>query len=170
VREDDADRRIPVQDAVEYELDTGSRGLEREVRHGRGNSRRRREGWLSWGVARVFEYDGVAAVEFGPQRLERWISEVLPRVAGHEDYSVGVQCAQRIPEFLNGAADVRKGQRREAAEPVGPVGDQVCGVFVDATCHLPPFGLGPAHDAGRADRQDPGRDLLGVHEVERALR
>jgi hypothetical protein len=36
VREDDADPRMPVQDAVEDELDTGSRGLERKVRHRRG--------------------------------------------------------------------------------------------------------------------------------------
>src|SRR4029077_8416599 len=49
------------------------------------------QGWLSWGVAGMFEDDRVAAVEFGPQRLERWISEVFARVAGHKDHAVGVQ-------------------------------------------------------------------------------
>jgi len=37
----------------------------------------------------VFEYDRVAAIEFGPQRLEHRICEVLPLVAGHQDYAVG---------------------------------------------------------------------------------
>ena len=123
MREDDADPRIPVQDAVEDELDSGSRGLEWEVCHRRGNSRRRREGWLSWGVAGMFEYDGVAAVEFGPERLERCISEVFARVAGHDHYAVGVQRIQCMPEFLKRAADVGERQRCEAAEPLGPASD-----------------------------------------------
>ena len=117
----------------------------------------------------MFEGDGLAAVEFGPQRLECRIAEVSARVAGHQDHAVGVQRAERVLDFGQGAVDVGERQRREAAEPVGPPGDQIGGVFVDAARHLPPLIVGPAHDTGRADREDPGRDLLGVHEVDGAL-
>jgi hypothetical protein len=124
---------------------------------------------LPGGGAGMFEDDGLTAVEFGPQRLEYGIAEVSARVAGHQDDAVGVQRAERIVNFGQGVVDVGERQRREAAEPVGSLGDQIGGAFVDAAGHLPPFIAGPAHDAGRADRQDPGRDLLGVHEVDGAL-
>src|ERR1700737_2116958 len=72
-------------------------------------------------------------------------------------------------EFPKSAVDVGDGQRREATEAMGPLRDEIGCVFVDAARDLTSLALVPADDARRGQREDPGRDLLGVHEVDRAL-
>src|SRR6266852_5538474 len=57
----------------------------------------------------------------------------------------------------------------KSAVDVGPLRDEIRRVFVHATRHLPSLGLVPADDARRAQREDPGRDFLRVHVVDRAL-
>src|ERR1700736_3287258 len=72
-------------------------------------------------------------------------------------------------EFPKSAVDVGYRQRREVAEAIGLLRDEVGRVFVDAARHLPSLVLVPADDARRGQRENPGRDLLGVHGVNRAL-
>src|ERR1700730_5383018 len=72
-------------------------------------------------------------------------------------------------EFPKSAVDVGQRQRREVAEAIGLLRDEVGRVFVDAARHLPSLVLVPADDARRGQRENPGRDLLGVHGVNRAL-
>src|ERR1700732_5161321 len=72
-------------------------------------------------------------------------------------------------EFPKSAVDVGERQRREGAEAIGLLRDEVGRVFVDAARHLPSLVLVPADDARRGQRENPGGDLLRVHGVDRAL-
>jgi hypothetical protein len=117
----------------------------------------------------MHEHDSLAAVELRPERLESRIAEIFSRIVGEEDHPVSPQRVERVLKFPKSAIDVRDRQRREVAEAIGPLRDEIGCVFVDAARHLPSLALFPADDARRSQREDPGRDLLGVHKVDRAL-
>ena len=165
MREDDAGSGIPVHDAVQHELDGGSSGVERVVDERAWDAGRRRKRWLPG----MDEHDGVAAVELRPDWLERRLAEIFPRIVGEEDHPVGPQRVERVLEFPEGALGIGQRQRREVAETIGPLRDEIRRVFVHATRHPPSLALVPADDARRGQREDPGRDLLRVHEIDRAV-
>src|SRR5205823_4271710 len=125
----------------------------------------RRKRWLPG----MDEHDGVAAVELRPDWLERRLAEIFPRIVGEEDHPVGPQRVERVLEFPEGALGIGQRQRREVAETIGPLRDEIRRVFVHATRHPPSLALVPADDARRGQREDPGRDLLRVHEIDRAV-
>src|SRR5712675_2402909 len=56
------------------------------------------------------------------------------------------------------------------AEAIGLLRDESRRVLVDAERHLTPVALVPVGDARRRQREDPGRDLLGIHEGDSAFR
>ena len=97
----------------------------------------------------MHEHDALAAVEFRPERLENRITEIFSRIVGEEDHPVGPQRVERMLEFPKSAVDVGDRQRREIAEAIGPLRDEIGGVFVDAARHLPSLALVPADDARR---------------------
>ena len=117
----------------------------------------------------MHEHDGLAAVEFRPQRLERRIAEVFFGIVAQENHPISAQRVERILDFRKSAIDVGERHRCEVAETIGPLGDEVRRVFVDAARHLSSLGLVPADDARRGQREDSGRNLLGIHQVDRAI-
>src|SRR5260221_13865646 len=72
-------------------------------------------------------------------------------------------------EVPNSASGVGERQRRKVAEAIGLLRDEGGRVFVDPARHIPSFPLVPADDTRRGQRENPARDLLGVHGVDRAL-
>src|SRR5438132_14067425 len=74
MREDDAGSGIPVHDAVQHELDSGSSGVERVVDERAWDAGRRRKRWLPG----MDEHDGVAAGELRPEWRDRRLAAVVP--------------------------------------------------------------------------------------------
>jgi len=73
----------------------------------------------------------------------------------------------RVPR--ESAIDVGERHRHEVTEMIGPLGDEIRRVFVDASRHLPSLALVPTDNARRSKLEYSGRDLLGVHHGDRAL-
>jgi hypothetical protein len=66
-------------------------------------------------------------------------------------------------------AALHERKRREVAEPGRSFRAEIGRVFVDATRNLPTLSGVPADYARRGQRKDAGCDLLGIHDVDRAL-
>src|SRR6202022_749436 len=98
MREDDVGSRIPVHDAVQHELDSRSRGIERVVDERAGDASYRRQGQCG-----MNEHDGLASIEFRPQWLEGRIAEVIFAIVAKENHTIGPQDVERIFEFCKGS-------------------------------------------------------------------
>lgn len=91
---------------------------------------RRRPGRADW---RVDEHDRVATVEFGEQRVEGLLAQVLPVDVGQEDDTVGMELVEGVLGFGDRTVDVGQCQRREEPETPGPALSELGGGLVDMT-------------------------------------
>jgi hypothetical protein len=104
-----------------------------------------------------------------PTRFEGRIAEVFFGIVAEENHPVGPQSVERILKFRKSAIDVGERHRCQVAETIGPPGHEIPRVFVDPAGHLSSLALDPTDDTWRGQREDSGRDLLGVHQIDRAL-
>ncbi|MEA2787721.1 MAG: hypothetical protein QOG73_127 [Acetobacteraceae bacterium] len=105
--EDDAGSRIPVDDAVQHELDRRSCGCERVVDDLTGDAGCR------WQLqSRMHEHHGLAAVKFRSEGLKGGITEVFVAIVAEEDHAIGPECIERIREFRQRTVDVRERHRQ----------------------------------------------------------
>jgi hypothetical protein len=165
MRQDDVRSRVSVHDAVQYELNGGSGGVERIIDEGTGKTRRSPYGWLSW----MHICHSMAAIEFCPDWLEGSFAEISSSIVGEQNHAIGPQRVERMFQFVKRAVDIRERQCREVTEAIRPFRNETRRLFVDAPRHLPSPAVIPADDARRGQREYPGCDLLGVHEVNRAV-
>jgi len=106
---------------VQDQVDRGSRGVEQEVRDGRGHAGHSRTGQFRG----VDEHERTAAVELGHHRVEVGVAQIGAPVIGQQDHPVGPQVVVGMSDGGEGSVHIGQRQRREHAEPVGPVLDQL---------------------------------------------
>ena len=120
---------------------------------------------------RVHVDQRLAPVEFGIDRIERRVAEILVAVAREQADAVGLERVEGVFDFLQAAVGVGRRDGGEQAEAAGVVGHHPRAVFVA----LAPEPARQRHVVGEPgarlhQRDDRGRDSALVHVVERHLR
>ena len=88
------------------------------------------------GAGRVDEYDGLTAVEFGPDWLKTLVAEVPAVVVGFDRDAVGVQGVEGVGDFRDTAFDVREGKGGPEAKMGWIAGFQVGCVGIAVAAEL----------------------------------
>ena len=162
---DPADVGVVEHRAVDQDAGDGARRLERIF------DRLRRQAGLHGAATgrcgRMRIDDGLAAVEFLEDRRERRIAEIFAVIGAQQPDAVGFERIERIGDFRKAAFGIGQRDDGEQAIAAGIIADRLGGVIVPHPRQPAAGGDVAEPGAGRAHRNDRGRDAVGVHLFER---